>query len=125
MESQANRDPVALLAANLYVFGERDLEKRRAAVEQTYTDDVRFVDPDGESVGRQALADRAGELLDRAPQDAVLEEDSPRYEGPDSAALAWRFGPRGNPVARGVDFLTFRDGRVAEVRTLLAGPGEA
>ena len=50
----------------------------------------------------------------------VLEEDGPRYVGTDIAALAWRFGPPGRPVARGIDILTIRDGRVSAVRTLIA-----
>jgi hypothetical protein len=52
----------------------------------------------------------------------VFEEDGPRYVGTDTAALAWRFGPPGSPVARGIDILTIRDGRVSVVRTLIA-PG--
>jgi len=50
----------------------------------------------------------------------ALEEDGPRYIGTDIAALAWRFGPPGHPVARGIDILTIRDGRVSVVRTLIA-----
>jgi hypothetical protein len=53
-------DAAELLHMNLHVFSERDPEKRRAAIERTYVDDVRFIDPDGESVGRDALND-AGE----------------------------------------------------------------
>jgi hypothetical protein len=49
-----------------------------------------------------------------------FEEDGPRYVGTDTAALAWRFGPPGKPVARGIDILTIRDGRVSVVRTLIA-----
>jgi len=52
--------------------------------------------------------------------DARLEEDGPRYIGTDIAALAWRFGPPGHPVARGIDILAIRDGRVNVVRTLIA-----
>ncbi len=112
-----------LLHSNLYeVFGERDPERRWAAIGRTYTEDVTFTDPDGEVTGWQALNDRAQELLDRASADYVFEEDSPTYVGADAAALAWRLGPPGKPVARGVDFLTIRDGRVSAVRTLIAPP---
>jgi hypothetical protein len=41
------------------VFSERDPERRRAAIERTYTEDVAFIDPAGEFVGRQALSDQA------------------------------------------------------------------
>jgi hypothetical protein len=34
--------------------------------------------------------------------------------------LAWRLGPPGSPVARGIDILTVRDDRVVLHRTLIA-----
>ena len=115
-----------LLYANLHeVFSERDPHERRAAIERTYADDVKFIDPEGEVVGRQALDDRAQKLLDDAPADFVLEEDGPRYAGTDTACLPWRFGPPGNPAVRGIDILTVRDGRVSVVRTLLASEADA
>ena len=40
-------------------------------------------------------------------------------------ALAWRLGPPGKPIARGVDILTIRDGRVSVVRTLIAPESDA
>lgn len=103
MTSQSNPDPTELLRANLHeVFSQRDSDRRRAAIERTYADDVRFIDPEAEVVGWQALNDRAQQLLDGAPGDSVLEEDGPRYLGPDTAAMAWRFGPPGSPGARGL-----------------------
>ena len=43
----------------------------------------------------------------------------------DIAVLAWRFGPPGTPIARGVDVLTIRDGRVSVVRTAIAPETDA
>jgi len=57
----------------------------------------------------------------RRPGVDVFEEDGQAYVGTDAAALGWRFGPPGKPVARGVDFLTIRDGHVSAVQTLI-GP---
>ena len=112
-----------LLHSNLHeVFSERNPERRWAAIGRTYTEDVTFTDPDGDFVGWQALSDRAQELLDGASPGDVFEEDGPAYVGTDATALAWRFGPPGKPVARGVDILTIRDGRVTAVRTLTAPP---
>lgn len=112
-----------LLRSNLMeVFGERDPARRWEAIGRTYTEDVTFTDPDGDFVGWQALSGRAQELLSGASAADVFEEDGPTYVGPDMAALAWRFGPPGKPVARGVDILTIRDGRVSAVRTLIAPP---
>jgi hypothetical protein len=119
-------DAIELLHSNLHeVFSERDPERRRAAIERTYTEDVRFIDPEGEFVGRQALSDQAQKLLDGAEASFVFEEDGPRYVGTDIAALAWRFGPAGKPVVRGIDILTIRDGRVSSLRTVLASETDA
>jgi SnoaL-like protein len=113
-------DAKELLHSNLHeVFSERDPRKRRAAIERTYLEDVRFIDPEGEVVGWQALNDRAQKILDDAPADFVLEEDGLGYTTSDTAAMPWRFGPPGSPVVRGIDILTLRDGRVSVVRTLI------
>ena len=112
-------DAAELLQMNRDVFAERDPEKRRAAIERTYAEDVRFIDPDGESVGREAINDRAQKILDDAPADFVLEGDGLAYVSPDTAIQAWRFGPPGSPVVRGIDVLTVRDGSVSVVRTLI------
>ena len=115
-----------LLHRNLHeVFSERNPERRQAAIGRTYTEDVTFIDPEGEVAGRQALSDKAQKLLDGVPAGFALEEDAPRYVGPDTAALAWRLGPPGKPIARGVDILTIRDGRVSIVRTLIAPESDA
>jgi hypothetical protein len=57
--------------------------------------------------------------------DYVLEEDGPQYVAGDTAALAWRLGPPGSPVARGIDILTIGDGLVLVLRTLLVPEAEA
>jgi len=114
-------DAKELLHSNLHeVFSERDPDRRWAAIERTYTEDVTFIDPEGEFAGRQALSDHAQKVLDGAPAGFVFEEDGPRYVGTDTAALAWRFGPSGSPVSRGIDILAIRDGRVSLLRTLVA-----
>jgi hypothetical protein len=119
-------DAKELLHSNLHeVFSEQDPQRRRAAIERTYTEDVTFIDPEGEFVGRQALSDQAQKLLDGVLATFVFEEDGPRYVGTDTAALAWRFGPPGSPVAHGIDILTIRDGRVSVVRTLIAPEADA
>lgn len=110
-----------LLDANLHrVFGERDRAARRAAIDEVYTEDVVFADPEGTAIGREALAAKADELLSSLPEAFAFSEDGPRYEGAGSGALAWALGPAGAPVARGVDVIVVRDGRIAELRTLLA-----
>ena len=112
-------DANELLRINHEVTAERDPEKRLAAIERAYVEDLRFIDSAGEAVGRQAFSDRIQKILDDAPPDFVLEEEGLAYLGPDSAARPWRFGPPGSPVIRGMDVLTLRDGRVSVVRGLV------
>jgi hypothetical protein len=118
-------DAAELLHMNREVFSERDPDKRRAAIERTYAEDVRFIDPEGEVIGHQALDDRARKILDDAPADFVLEEDGLGYVSPDAAAQAWRFGPPDSPVVRGIDILTVSDGRVSVLRTLVSSESDA
>jgi hypothetical protein len=120
-------DAKELLHSNLHeVFSERDPQRRWAAIERTYTEDVTFIDPDGEFVGWQALSDQAQKLLDGPLAGFIFEEDGPRYVGTDTAALAWRVGPPGKPpVVHGIDIVTIRDGRLSVVRTLMAADTDA
>ena len=58
-------DAKELLYINLHeVFAERDPDARRAAIERAYDEDVRFIDPEGEVVGREAVNNSAQKLLD-------------------------------------------------------------
>lgn len=109
-----------MLRGNLHrVFGERDPGRRRAAIDELYAEDVRFSDPEETVVGRDALERKAAGLLDRTPPDFAFAEDGPAYADAETGALAWAFGPAGAPVARGIDLVTVRDGRIVELRTLL------
>src|SRR5690242_19218531 len=120
IERTTMADANELLRINLHeVTSERDPEKRRAAIERAYVEDLTFLDSEAELVERQAFSDRVQKILDDAPADFVLEEDGPAYVGPDTAAQPWQFGPPGSPVLRGMDVLTLRDGRVSAVRGLL------
>ncbi|BBH71698.1 hypothetical protein ACTI_83830 [Actinoplanes sp. OR16] len=110
-----------LLAANLHeVFGNRDERSRRAAIERTYTEDVVFTDPEGEAVGWDALEAKARELLDKVPPSFAFTERGERYADSGTGALGWAFGPENAPVARGIDIITVRDGRIATLRTMFA-----
>jgi len=109
-----------LLNANLHeVFNNRDAEARRTAVDRVYTEDVAFTDPEGTTVGREALGRKAAELLGRTPADFEFVEDGIPYTGEDVGALAWAFGPVGAPVVRGIDIIEVRGGRISSVRTLV------
>jgi hypothetical protein len=114
-------DVAELLGANLQrVFGNRDATSRRAAIDELFTDDARFEDHDGVSVGRDALEERVVALQARMPADAAFGEDGPRYAEGDHGAVAWFVGAAEAPAVRGIDLIVVRDGRIAELRVLLA-----
>ena len=109
-----------LLDANLHrVFNNRNADARRRVIDDIYTDDVMFTEPEGTVTGRVALDERAAALLERTPSTFEFVEDGPRYVGTSTGALAWRFGPPDAPVVRGIDVITVRDGRISELRTML------
>jgi hypothetical protein len=115
------RTVTELLAANLHdVFGNRDAVARRALIDQVFTEDVVFTDPEGVVHGRDAVEQKAGALLEKAPPEFVFAEDGRRYAGPGTGAMGWSFGPEGAPVARGIDIITVRDGRIATLVTVFA-----
>ena len=110
-----------LLTAQLHdVFGNRDAASRREAIERIYAEDVVFTDPEEQVRGWDALEAKAAGLLDGAPADFSFAEVGPVYAGEASGVLAWTFGPAGAPVARGVDVIEVRDGRITSLLTLLA-----
>lgn len=110
----------ALMRANLLdVFGERDADRRRAAIEDTYTDTVEFLDPDEVVAGHDALHAKAGRLLDEAPG-FVFSPAGPIYENHGMGYLAWDFGPEGQPpVVSGFDVCFIEGDRIAKVYTVL------
>lgn len=115
-----------LLTANLHdVFGNRDPSSRRTAIEQYFAPDVAFVDPDDTVTGWDALEAKAASLLDGAPGAFQFVEEGRRYVSPSHGALAWGFGPVGDPQVRGVDVIEVRDGVIARLTTILAEAQEA
>lgn len=110
-----------LLEANLRrVFGNRDAATRRAAIEEVYSPDVAFTDPERTVVGWDALEATAAGLLDRTPPEFAFREVGLRYADATTGALAWEFGPEGSPVARGIDLITVVDERITSLHTILA-----
>jgi hypothetical protein len=113
----------ALATANLLgVFNERNDAARAKAVEQTYTEDVIFHDPEATVTGRAALDAKAKALLDGAPG-FVFRAAGPVRFLVDLVLLDWHFGPEGAPpVASGTDVSLIKDGKIAVLYTLLDKP---
>jgi len=104
----------------LGVFGERDPQRRAAAIAATYAEDVVFTDPEGTVTGREALDAKAQALLDGAPGFVFAPHGEIRESGGTLGLLAWRFGPQdGEPVVTGTDIALVRAGRIHTLHTLL------
>ena len=103
----------------LDVFGERDPQARAAAIEEIYTEQVTFTDPDEVVVGRAALGAKAQKLLDDSPGLVFTPAGPARIAG-DLVMLGWHLGPAGQPpVVSGVDIALVADGRITAIYTLL------
>jgi hypothetical protein len=104
----------------LGVFGERDADRRRAAIAKSYHEDVQFLDPEGVEVGHDALHAKVDAILRDAPETFVFAAASDPHVVHDLGHLEWTFGPEGGPPAvRGFDVVLVRDGRIARAYTVL------
>jgi SnoaL-like domain len=101
------------------VFGERDPERRKAAIAETYSEDVAFSDPEGTVTGRTALAEKVQQLLDSAPG-LTFQTGGEVRECANLGLLAWRFGPEaGPPAITGTDIVLIHGGLITALYTLV------
>jgi SnoaL-like domain len=109
-----------LLYRNLQeVFGEGDAARRRAAIEEFYTDDCVLHVPDGVLVGHDALDKFAGELRATHPHFAYTPHGQAQalHNG---GILAWGSGPKGEPPEyTGLDVVVVRESKIAELYVFL------
>jgi len=109
-----------LLHRNLQeVFGEGDAARRRAAIEELYTDDcVLYVQP-GVFVGHDALDKFAGDLRATHPHFSYTPHGAPQALH-NAGRLSWGSGPRGEkPDYTGMDVIIVRDDKVAALYVFL------
>ena len=109
-----------LLYRNLQeVFGEGDPVRRRAAIEELYTDDCALHVPTGVFVGRDALDKFAGELRATHPH-FVYTPHGEAQALHNAGRLAWGSGPRDEaPDYTGLDVIIVRDGKIAALYVFL------
>ena len=104
-----------LLKRNLQdVFGEGDPERRRAAIDEIYTEDVVFYDPSkGVYRGRDEIDRIAGAIKATHPDFQYQPIAEPEEVG-NGGRVPWVSGrPGGAPAYAGTDFIIARDGRIA------------
>ncbi|OBK22501.1 nuclear transport factor 2 family protein [Mycobacterium asiaticum] len=105
---------IELLRRNVRdVFGEADPARRRAAVEELYTDDAVLYVPDDVLVGHDAVDGFAGALRASHPDFVYTHRGEPQalHNG---GIFAWGSGPEGEPPAyTGLDVIVVRDDKIA------------
>ena len=105
-----------LLIRNLRdVFGENDPARRRAAIDEIYTEDVVFYDPSKRAYhGRDEIDRVAGEIKATHP-DFQYQPIEPEELG-NGGRVKWVSGRPGEaPAYAGTDFIIARDGRIAAI----------
>ena len=109
-----------LLSRNLQeVFGDGDAARRRAAIEELYTDDCILYVPPGVLVGHDALEKFAGDLRATHPQFVYTPHGEPQALH-NAGRLAWGSGPRGEtPDYTGLDVIIVREGKIAAIYVFL------
>ena len=104
-----------LLTRNLHdVFGENDPARRRAAVDEIFTEDYVFYDPSrGVYRGRDEIDRVAGALRATHPDFRYQPIAEPEELG-NGGRIQWVSGrPSEPPAYAGTDFIIARDGRIA------------
>ena len=106
-----------LLTRNLHdVFGENDQKRRRAAIDEMFTEDCVFYEPGGGVYrGRDEIDRVAGALRATHPDFRYQPIAGPEEVG-NSGRVQWVEGRPGEaPAHAGTDFIIARDGRIATV----------
>ena len=109
-----------LLQRNLQeVFGEGNATRRRAEIEELYTEDCVLYVPPGVFIGREALDKFAGDLRATHPHFVY----TPRGEAQalhHAGRLAWGSGSRGEPPNyTGLDVVIVRERKIAALYVFL------
>ena len=105
-----------LLIRNLEdVFGENDPVRRRAAIDEIFTEDCVFYEPRGTYRGRDEIHGIAGAIKATHP-DFRYQPIVPPEELGNGGRVQWvSGGPGVAPEYAGTDFIIARDGRIAAV----------
>lgn len=117
-------DPIdELMLANLLaVFNERDETTRHAAIDRTYSPEVRWTDSEGVTTGRAAL-DAKCVGLQSSLGEAQFVAAGPVHRLPGFGHLAWQLvDPSGQAVMSGFDAALISDGVITDLWTVLIPP---
>ena len=106
-----------LLTRNLQdVFGENDPARRRAAIDEIYTEDCVFYEPSGRVYRGRDEIDRVAGTLRAMHPDFRYQPIAGSEELGNGGRIQWVEGrPAEAPAIAGTDFIIARDGRIAAI----------
>jgi hypothetical protein len=106
-----------LLLRNLQdVFGENDPQRRRAVIDEIYTEDVVFYDPNKDAYRGRDEIDRIAGVIKATHPDFSYQPIAEPEEVGDGGRVPWVSGRPGDaPAYAGTDFIITRDGRIAAI----------
>jgi len=113
-----------LLTRNLHdVFGENDPVRRRAAIDEIFTEDCVFYEPSGRVYRGRDEIDRVAATLRAMHPDFRYQPIAEPEELGNAGRVKWVEGRPGEPTAvAGTDFIIARDGRIAAIYLFLDKP---
>jgi hypothetical protein len=105
-----------LLIRNLRdVFGENDPARRRAVIDEIFTEDCVFYEPKGAYRGRDEI-DRIAGVIKATHPDFEYRPLFPPEELGDAGRVRWVSGAPGKAAAyAGTDFIVARNGRIVSL----------
>ena len=106
-----------LLARNLHdVFGENDPARRRAAIDEIFTEDCVFYEPSGRVYHGRDEIDRVAGTIRATHPDLRYQPIAEPEELGNAGRVKWVEGRPGEaPALAGTDFIIARDGRIAAI----------
>ena len=106
-----------LLIRNLNdVFGENDPVRRRATIDEIFTEDCVFYEPGGGVYRRRDEIDRIAGVIRATHTDFRYQPIAEPEELGNGGRVKWVEGRPGEaPAVAGTDFIIARDGRIAAV----------
>ena len=106
-----------LLTRNLHdVFGENDPARRRAAIDEIFTEDGVFYEPNGGVYRGRDEIDRIAGVIRATHTDFRYQPIAEPEELGNAGRVKWVEGRPGEaPAVAGTDFIITRDGRIAAV----------
>ena len=125
-KSEASVDYDGRMRSNLTrVFGERDADKRIAAIRELYADDaVLYEPPNSSATGYAAISQAVEELLSHLPPNFAFTAIGPAVGHHGMGRLRWQAGPPNGPVAvTGTDVAQFAGGHIQTLHVFIDPTG--